>query len=180
MLEVIPKSFFSSTLLILDRRGQRGQIRMPLLFHRSREATVFHLDGIAYKPSAFHPGKMPKWWHVHAHLLKGDEHILYSADQSVARATRRRAHVGGLLPLSSYEVEHEDEIFWIGTKGAAFSQLLAVCEERGGQKHEIGSIHVPGWRARRRVIDLPDRLPLYLQVFLFWLSLSLEDPSKSA
>ena len=180
MLEVVPKFLLSSNLLIFEGTRQRGQIKTLFLAPHSLNSTIFLLDDICYKPSSHPRKKAHKWLPQSLRFPWNDENALYIGGESIAHAKRQRTSLGGRLPVSTYLVKYENRMFQIVPRPAGGAAQIAVFEKihhRKHESHEIGSIAVPGWLATKTVIDLPESLPLFLQVYILWLSRSVRDSS---
>jgi hypothetical protein len=88
--------------------------------------------------------------------------VLESEGKVVARAKRPRLFARAL------NIEYSDHRYKLRAKSAFRRQFLLM-----DGATQIGSISPQGLFSRKAVVDLPETLPLFLRVFIIWLTMTL-------
>jgi len=89
-------------------------------------------------------------------------YLLESATGVLARAEQPRKWLGELV------IEHSDRRYTLRAKSALRRQFLLLEGSR-----QIGSISPEGMFTRKVAVELPKAIPLFLQVFIIWLAMTL-------
>jgi len=112
------------------------------------------------------------WWRDKGEIQIQDEiytarydkpfYVLESATEVLARAERPRKW------LREFVIEHSGHRYTLRARSVFRRQLLLF---EGST--EIGSIAPEGLFSRRASVELPPAFPLFLQVFIIWLAMTL-------
>jgi hypothetical protein len=93
---------------------------------------------------------------------EGSSYVLESAAGVVARADRPRAW------FREFVIEHSGHRYTLRAKSAFRRKFLLLDGET-----QVGSISAEGLFTRKAAVELPRELPLFLQVFIIWLAMTL-------
>ncbi len=170
MVNAVQRFFSLYDFDIFDGTRQRGHIITPFIILNPAKGTVITLDDVCYKPMAY-PKPTGKWWQPEFTFQCEPDQALYLNDRPLVVARPQRVGPGGLPGRRGWVVEYKDCTFEIGN--ASLAQGLVILESSPlmqSRTQEIGKIQSRGWFSGRIIIDLPDRLPLYLQIYFLWLS----------
>ena len=96
-------------------------------------------------------------------------YVLESASGMVARAERPRTW------FREFVIEHSGHRYTLRKKSTFRSQFLLL--EGSAQ---VGSISREGLFTRKAAVELPEALPLFLQVFIIWLAMTLWKHDEAA
>ena len=96
-------------------------------------------------------------------------YVLESAAGLLARAEQPRKWRRELF------IEHSDHRYTLRAM-SAFRRDLILFEDSA----QIGSVSPDGLFSRKAAVDLPKELPLYLQVFVIWLAMTLWKHAEAA
>jgi hypothetical protein len=112
------------------------------------------------------------WWRDKGELRIQDEiytarrdkssYILESAAGVLARAERPRKW------FREFVIEHMGHLYTLRAK-SAFGRQFVLLEG----STQVGSVSPEGLFTRKAVVDLPQAFPLFLQVFIIWLVMTL-------
>lgn len=144
MLELVPHSVLSWDFSVLREGVPVAEIDVSWF----REKGVLTVDGVQYPV-------------YREHLLSG-AYILELNGTQLARAEKPSALFRCFL------VEHAGKTYTLQAETAVFRKFVLLDDDR-----EVGSITPEGPLIRNAMVDLPDNLPLPVQVFLIWLTVIL-------
>ncbi|MGA7413009.1 MAG: hypothetical protein WBW33_21210 [Bryobacteraceae bacterium] len=144
MLELVPHSVLSWDFSVLREGVPVAEIDVSWF----REKGVLTLDGVQYPV-------------YREHLLSG-AYILELNGTQLARAEKPSALFRCFL------FEHPGKTYTLQAGTAVFRKFVLLDDDR-----EVGSITPEGPLIRNAMVDLPDNLPLPVQVFLIWLTVIL-------
>ena len=119
------------------------------------------------------------WWRDKSELQIEDdiytarrdksEYVLESEAGVIARAAQPRKWRRDLF------IEHSGSVYMLRAKSAFRRDLMLLKDTR-----QIGSISPDGHFTRKAVVELPQELPLQLQVFVIWLAMTLWKHAEAA
>lgn len=144
MLEAIPKGWFSWDFTI----RQEDRIVADIDISVWREKALLVVEGKPYK--------------VYREGLVSGAFILESDGSVLAKAWKPSAF------RRSFNIEYGDEQFTFSAK-SPLGRGFVLLDASG----EIGSLSPGGILTRRANVDLPERLPLPVRIFMIWLALIL-------
>lgn len=139
-LQANPHSFFSWDFTVLRAGATIAEVDMAWV----RERAEFEVADRTY--------------HVHRESLTQGIFVLRSADQVLARARK-------VSPFSrAFEIEYQGRKLRLRAASVLRREFELLENDA-----RIGRIGPTSWVGRKAVIDLPDEIPIPVQVFLFWL-----------
>ena len=144
ILELVPHSMLSWDFSVLRDGTPVAEIDVSWF----REKGVLTVEGVQYPV-------------YREHVLSG-AFILEFNGTPLARAEKPSAL------FRSFLVEHGDKTYTLKAETALFRKFVLLDNDV-----EIGSITPAGPLVRRASVDLPDDLPLPVNVFLIWLTILL-------
>ena len=172
LLTAMPRSLFSADLLIRDGTLVRAKIKWPIFSLWTWYGGIMFVDGKQYEvlPVRFNEN----WWHLQPHtpigysLLLNKEAIAFAKFGSTSSFLSIEFQ-GGIYELGAWSYD-TDIRRW---------RKYPVFTVSSGNRTEIGKIEIPYW-LQHYTIDLPAELPLILQVFLFFLVMTVDADPRSA
>lgn len=152
MLHAAPTAWYSSTFRLSDDEREVGQLKLATL----RERATFSVKDVTF--SLYREGVVGDF------VLDFQEAILARADKPSVLS-------------DSFVLEVDGQAFVL-EKASAFKRAFVL---RAGDTGEVvGRIAPTRWFTRATEIDLPEALPLPVQVFCFWLVLLMWNRAAAA
>lgn len=141
MLKAIPKGLFSTKYKIINGETPVGVVAMGF----ASESAEIEIEGQAYK--AYREGFLHG-----AFLFRSDKTgVLASAEKPSAFER-------------SFRVSFDDETYILEAESAIFRKFVLL-----ENNVIVGSISPDGMLTTESTIDLPDKFPVHIQAFMFWL-----------
>lgn len=144
MMEAIPENWFSWNFAVME-----GTKRIADLDISSwREKGQLEVSGISFE--------------IYREGLARGAFLLETNGSELAIAEKPGAF------HRMFQIHHEDKQYTLRAKSAFSRKMLLFMGSR-----EIGSMSPQGLFTRKMVVDLPEKLPLPVRVFIIWLAMLL-------